>query len=224
MVYMFSTPKPVSELLDSEEGSMWDLWTLDWIQQRAECLRFCMGRSVTPAGQLPVSTDIEYEFDTRNPYNFLQVTYYKVNCSIVHLERPTHNKPGDLFIRYYYTVFVLFNFKWSSRARLLNIYAVINLNRGHTFCSNLPVCPHTSLNLLSLNISWKSCRRRHQRLIPTLWPTPVTWRWETTLRSTGGWKAWLRRLSMTERLRMRNTGWGGESDGFALCNFFCCPL
>lgn len=64
--------------LDSEEGSLWDLWTLDWVQQRAECLRFCIGRSVTPAGQLPVSTDIEYEFSTRNPYNFLQVTYYKL--------------------------------------------------------------------------------------------------------------------------------------------------
>ncbi|XP_021176071.2 prolyl 3-hydroxylase 3 [Fundulus heteroclitus] len=64
--------------LDSEEGSMWDLWALDWIQQRAECLRFCIGRSITPAGQLSVSYDIEYEFDTRNPYNFLQVTYYKL--------------------------------------------------------------------------------------------------------------------------------------------------
>ncbi|XP_045900494.1 prolyl 3-hydroxylase 3 isoform X1 [Micropterus dolomieu] len=63
--------------LDSEEG-MWDLWVLDWVQQRAECLRFCIGRSVTPAGQLPVSTDIEYEFSSRNPYNFLQVTYYKL--------------------------------------------------------------------------------------------------------------------------------------------------
>lgn len=59
---------------------MWDLWALDWIQQRAECLRFCVGRSVSPAGQLPVSTDIEYEFDTRNPYNFLQVTFFKVSC------------------------------------------------------------------------------------------------------------------------------------------------
>uniref|UniRef100_A0A672HH26 procollagen-proline 3-dioxygenase n=1 Tax=Salarias fasciatus TaxID=181472 RepID=A0A672HH26_SALFA len=47
-------------------------------RSRAECLRFCMGRSITPAGQLPVSTDIEYEFSTRNPYNFLQVTYYKL--------------------------------------------------------------------------------------------------------------------------------------------------
>ncbi|XP_037642143.1 prolyl 3-hydroxylase 3 [Sebastes umbrosus] len=64
--------------LDSAEGSLWDLWTWDWVQQRAECLRFCMGRSVTPAGQLPVSTDIDYEFGTRNPYNFLQVTYYKL--------------------------------------------------------------------------------------------------------------------------------------------------
>ncbi|XP_054477587.1 prolyl 3-hydroxylase 3 [Anoplopoma fimbria] len=64
--------------LDSEGGSMWDLWTLDWVQQKAECLRFCIGRSVTPAGQLPVSTDIDYEFSTRNPYNFLQVTYYKL--------------------------------------------------------------------------------------------------------------------------------------------------
>ncbi|XP_038140427.1 prolyl 3-hydroxylase 3 [Cyprinodon tularosa] len=65
--------------LDSEEGNMWDLWALDWIQQRAECLRFCIGRSVTPMGQLPVSDDIEYEFNTRNPYNFLQVTYYKLD-------------------------------------------------------------------------------------------------------------------------------------------------
>ncbi|XP_041648402.1 prolyl 3-hydroxylase 3 [Cheilinus undulatus] len=64
--------------LDSERGSLWDLWALDWVQQRAECLRFCLGRSVTPAGQLPVSTDIEYEFGSRNPYNFLQVTYYKL--------------------------------------------------------------------------------------------------------------------------------------------------
>ncbi|CAN9513741.1 unnamed protein product [Ophioblennius macclurei] len=65
--------------LDSAEGSLWDLWMLDWVQQRAECLRFCMGRSVTAAGQLPVSTDIEYEFSTRNPYNFLQVTYFKLD-------------------------------------------------------------------------------------------------------------------------------------------------
>ncbi|XP_059195135.1 prolyl 3-hydroxylase 3 [Centropristis striata] len=64
--------------LDSAEGRMWDLWTMDWMQQRAECLKFCIGRSVTPAGQLPVSSDIEYEFSTRNPYNFLQVTYYKL--------------------------------------------------------------------------------------------------------------------------------------------------
>uniref|UniRef100_A0A672HHY7 procollagen-proline 3-dioxygenase n=1 Tax=Salarias fasciatus TaxID=181472 RepID=A0A672HHY7_SALFA len=62
----------------TRSGSLWDLWMLDWVQQRAECLRFCMGRSITPAGQLPVSTDIEYEFSTRNPYNFLQVTYYKL--------------------------------------------------------------------------------------------------------------------------------------------------
>uniref|UniRef100_A0A8P4K4P9 procollagen-proline 3-dioxygenase n=1 Tax=Dicentrarchus labrax TaxID=13489 RepID=A0A8P4K4P9_DICLA len=64
--------------LDSEQGSMWDLRALDWVQKKAECLRFCIGRSVTPAGQLPVSTDIEYEFGSRNPYNFLQVTYYKL--------------------------------------------------------------------------------------------------------------------------------------------------
>ncbi|XP_078108716.1 prolyl 3-hydroxylase 3 [Sander vitreus] len=64
--------------LDFEEGRLWDLWTFDWVQQRAECLRFCIGNSVTPAGQLPVSTDIEYEFSSRNPYNFLQVTYYKL--------------------------------------------------------------------------------------------------------------------------------------------------
>ncbi|GLD63807.1 prolyl 3-hydroxylase 3 [Lates japonicus] len=64
--------------LDSEEGSLWDLWALDWVQQKAECLRFCIGRYITPAGQLAVSSDIEYEFGTRNPYNFLQVTYYKL--------------------------------------------------------------------------------------------------------------------------------------------------
>ncbi|XP_008321019.1 prolyl 3-hydroxylase 3 [Cynoglossus semilaevis] len=64
--------------LDSEVGGMWDLWALDWVQLKAECLRFCVGRYVSPAGQLPVSSDIEYEFGTRNPYNFLQVTYYKL--------------------------------------------------------------------------------------------------------------------------------------------------
>lgn len=58
---------------------MWDLWALNWVQKKAECLRFCTGRSVTLTGQLPVSIDIEYEFSSRNPYNFLQVTYYKVS-------------------------------------------------------------------------------------------------------------------------------------------------
>lgn len=65
-------------LADTEEGSLWDLWALDWVQKKAECLRFCVGRSVSHVGQLPVSTDIEYEFGSRNVYNFLQVTYYKV--------------------------------------------------------------------------------------------------------------------------------------------------
>lgn len=55
-----------------------DVWALDWIQRRAECIRFCLGQAVTPAGQLPVSSDIEYEFGTRNAYNFLQLTYYQV--------------------------------------------------------------------------------------------------------------------------------------------------
>ncbi|XP_061573096.1 prolyl 3-hydroxylase 3 [Cololabis saira] len=64
--------------LDSQDESFWDLWVLDWIQRKAECMRFCVGRAVSPTGQLPTSTDIEYEFDTRNPYNFLQVTYYKL--------------------------------------------------------------------------------------------------------------------------------------------------
>ncbi|XP_068614785.1 prolyl 3-hydroxylase 3-like [Brachionichthys hirsutus] len=70
--------KEAFDKLDSENGNLWDLWALDWIQQKAECLKFCMGLSVTHVGQLPVSTDIEYEFSSRNPYNFLQVTYYKV--------------------------------------------------------------------------------------------------------------------------------------------------
>lgn len=70
-----------SVLPDSEKDHLWDLWALDWVQQKAECLRFCVGRSVTPAGQLPVSSDIDYEFSSRNPYNFLQVTYYKVSYS-----------------------------------------------------------------------------------------------------------------------------------------------
>lgn len=63
---------------DREKGSTWDLWALDWIQRRAECIRFCLNRAVSPAGQLPVSSDIEYEFGTRNVYNFLQLVYYKV--------------------------------------------------------------------------------------------------------------------------------------------------
>ncbi|XP_028280209.1 prolyl 3-hydroxylase 3 [Parambassis ranga] len=70
--------KEALQKLDSKDGSLWDLWALDWVQQRAECLRFCFGRSITTAGQLPVSADIEYEFATRNPYNFLQITYYKL--------------------------------------------------------------------------------------------------------------------------------------------------
>ncbi|XP_052000269.1 prolyl 3-hydroxylase 3 [Xyrauchen texanus] len=65
--------------LDPEEGSLWDLRTLEWMQLRAECVKFCMGQSVSPAALLPVSSDIEYEFGTRNPYNFLQVTYYKLD-------------------------------------------------------------------------------------------------------------------------------------------------
>lgn len=81
-------------LLDSEEGSLWDLWALDWVQQRAECLRFCLGQSVTPVGQLPVSADIEFEFSTRNPYNFLQVTYYKVRSEGSHEVRFSNRHSG----------------------------------------------------------------------------------------------------------------------------------
>ncbi|KTF71700.1 hypothetical protein cypCar_00050022 [Cyprinus carpio] len=64
--------------LDKEDFTLWDLGILDWIQVRAECVRFCMGQSFSPAALLPVSLDIEYEFGTRNPYNYLQVTYYKL--------------------------------------------------------------------------------------------------------------------------------------------------
>ncbi|KAI5105936.1 prolyl 3-hydroxylase 3 [Silurus meridionalis] len=64
--------------LEKDKNTLWDLWTLDWIQRRAECIKFCLGRAVTPAGQLPVSLDIEYEFGTRNAYNFLQIAYYKL--------------------------------------------------------------------------------------------------------------------------------------------------
>ncbi|XP_077576213.1 prolyl 3-hydroxylase 3 [Stigmatopora nigra] len=65
--------------LGPEDGNLWDLLALDWVQKKAECLRFCVGSSVSRVGQLPVSTDIDYEFDSRNPYNFLQVTYYKLD-------------------------------------------------------------------------------------------------------------------------------------------------
>lgn len=64
--------------VDAADATLWDLGVIDWIQVRAECVRFCMGRSVSPAALLPVSSDIEYEFGTRNPYNYMQVTYYKV--------------------------------------------------------------------------------------------------------------------------------------------------
>ncbi|XP_056901903.1 prolyl 3-hydroxylase 3 isoform X1 [Takifugu flavidus] len=73
-----SAGKEALDRLDSERGNLWDLLALDWLQKKAECLRFCIGRWVTPTGQLPVSVDIEYEFSSRNPYNFLQVTYYKL--------------------------------------------------------------------------------------------------------------------------------------------------
>lgn len=80
MAHYISLPKTVFPvLLDAAGGSLWDLWAVHWVQRKAECLRFCIGRSVTPAAQLPVSTDIEYEFNTRNAYNFLQVVYYKVS-------------------------------------------------------------------------------------------------------------------------------------------------
>lgn len=69
--------------VDTADVSLWDLGVLDWFQVRAECVRFCMGRSVSPAALLPVSSDIEYEFGTRNPYNYLQVTYYKVKSVII---------------------------------------------------------------------------------------------------------------------------------------------
>lgn len=65
-------------MTETETGSLWDLYALDWVQHRAECARFCLGRTVTPAGQRPVSVDIDYEFGTRNSYNFLQLTYFKV--------------------------------------------------------------------------------------------------------------------------------------------------
>ncbi|KPP67300.1 prolyl 3-hydroxylase 3-like [Scleropages formosus] len=61
---------------------MWDLKALDWVQKTAECAQFCVGQVTTPAALLPVSTDIEYEFSTRNPYNFLQVTYYKMRNNL----------------------------------------------------------------------------------------------------------------------------------------------
>uniref|UniRef100_A0A8C5HGH1 procollagen-proline 3-dioxygenase n=1 Tax=Gouania willdenowi TaxID=441366 RepID=A0A8C5HGH1_GOUWI len=66
------------DTIHTVRDSLWDLWLLDGVQQKAECLRFCTGRHITPTAQLPVSTDIDYEFGTRNPYNFLQVTYYKL--------------------------------------------------------------------------------------------------------------------------------------------------
>ncbi|XP_023651368.2 prolyl 3-hydroxylase 3 isoform X1 [Paramormyrops kingsleyae] len=64
--------------LDAEKGSLWDLWALDWVQQRAECVQYCLAQAISPAALLPVSEDILYEFGIRNPYNFLQVTYYKL--------------------------------------------------------------------------------------------------------------------------------------------------
>lgn len=73
---------------------------LDWVQQRAECLRFCVGRSVSPVGQLPVSTDIDYEFGTRNAYNFLQVTYYKVSQTYILSYFKVHASMSMLFFSY----------------------------------------------------------------------------------------------------------------------------
>ncbi|XP_057690693.1 prolyl 3-hydroxylase 3 [Corythoichthys intestinalis] len=73
-----ATGEDALQKLSTEDGNLWDLWALDWVQKKAECLRFCVGRSVCRVGQLPVSTDIEFEFGSRNPYNFLQVTYYKL--------------------------------------------------------------------------------------------------------------------------------------------------
>lgn len=92
--------------LDSERGNLWDLLALDWLQKKAECLRFCIGRWVTPTGQLPVSVDIEYEFSSRNPYNFLQVTYYKASS----FTRLGHDPYGS-FLFNYTLLFLLISWK-----------------------------------------------------------------------------------------------------------------
>ncbi|MBN3316933.1 GBB protein, partial [Atractosteus spatula] len=66
-----------SARLDSADGSLWDLAVFGLVQRRAECLKFCLEQRVTPSAIPPVSLDIQYEFTHRNPYNYLQVTYYK---------------------------------------------------------------------------------------------------------------------------------------------------
>ncbi|XP_069039156.1 prolyl 3-hydroxylase 3 [Lepisosteus oculatus] len=67
-----------SARLDSADGSLWDLAVFGLVQRRAECLKFCLEQRVTPSAIPPVSLDIQYEFTNRNPYNYLQVTYYKL--------------------------------------------------------------------------------------------------------------------------------------------------
>lgn len=145
----FSMTCPVDCMLmcvDTADGSLWDLGVLDWIQVRAECVRFCMGRSASPAALLPVSSDIEYEFGTRNPYNYLQVTYYKVKSVIIIYEiRP-------IIIRY-----VNHN-TWKGLS-----------NPALAFC-------FVSLSSLPPLYSWIKWTKQLQLLTRSLWPIRVTWR------------------------------------------------
>ncbi|XP_033899139.3 prolyl 3-hydroxylase 1 [Acipenser ruthenus] len=50
-------------------------WT---VLRRAECLLFCERNQLEPTARSAVSEDVLADFESRNPYNYLQVAYYKL--------------------------------------------------------------------------------------------------------------------------------------------------
>ncbi|MBN3299691.1 P3H3 hydroxylase, partial [Amia calva] len=65
--------------LDRLGGSLWELAVWGGLQRRAECLSYCLRGKVAPAALAPVSMETLQDFHSKNPYNYLQVTYYKLN-------------------------------------------------------------------------------------------------------------------------------------------------
>nr|XP_006013743.1 PREDICTED: prolyl 3-hydroxylase 1-like [Latimeria chalumnae] len=59
-------------------GVVQDLVFFDKVLKRAECLKQCEVEKMGPASLHQVGEEVELEFKKRNPYNYLQVAYFKI--------------------------------------------------------------------------------------------------------------------------------------------------